>query len=208
MNEISTEVISHMIIFKDRSRMEISAKQREEIAEYKKNPNIHDVDIRDIHGVKQLISLDTIGKILSWDEFLDQYPDIVQDHRVYSAPEPNYESPEDQFIFDETWRYLESQNNVYRELTNVDRVMLYDKFRKNDGKDFNSFLKSEGAINKHGFVILDWRRSDKKGTYWICQKFPVFTAMRKFQQLYREKKKEQKEYAIKKQLELVPPVEK
>ena len=189
MNEISTHVVTHMIIFKDKTRMEVTTEQRNQISELQRNPNIRAVDINDINGKKQYISFDTIAKILTWDEFLDQYPDISSDQRVYSTPEPNYSSPEEKFVFDESWAYLESQSWVYREVPTVDRVMMFDKFRRHEGKDFNLFLKSVGAMSKNGFVILDHRCTDKKGhPYRVCLRYPVYNTFKKYLDMYRERK--------------------
>lgn len=167
--------------------MEITDKQRTNIIDLQKNPSVKGVDVRDQDGGLQYVSFDHIAKILTWDEWIDQYPEAMPEYKAAPPPEPNYASPEDQFISDETWRLLESQNEQYKTISRVDRVMMYDRFRK--AKDFKKFLLEERAITPSGAVVADWQRSDKRGVYKIVLKYVVYNTMRNFQEKYRRRKK-------------------
>lgn len=201
MDKISTTVLTHMIIFKDSSRMEITAKQREAYMLMQKNPAVKGVDIRNEEGNLQYVSFDTVAKILSWDEFIDQYPDVTPEPVRRKMPDPDYTKPEDKFIFDETWSYLEALNKQYSEVCRVDRVMMYDKFRR--AENFDKLLLDEKAVNTNGNIILDWKRSDKKGSYAIVLRYEVYKTMKRFKDSYAERRN----YARKREAEALMAVQ-
>lgn len=154
---------THVLVFKDKSKMEVTAKQADSITELSSDPKIRGFDVDG-----KFIAFDHIAKVLSIAEYYEQYPSSkVEPGRAYLEPPTDLQDIVNKFDWAST---------VFNFISMFELVTLTHEqlsHCKTD-QDFREFCIKHKALTRNGVVTTGVYADDKGKTQRVPFAYPLF----------------------------------